>query len=100
MQAVQDNPANVSMVALCAALGLPRATVYRAMAPSPERPARRPPPRTLPPQERAAVLDVLHEPRFVDQAPAEVVATLLDEGRYVASERTMYRLLVVRHTRP
>lgn len=93
MQAVQDKPANVSMVALCAALGLPRATVYRAMAPSPERPARRPPPRTLPPQERAAVLDVLHEPRFVDQAPAEVVATLLDEGRYVASERTMYRLL-------
>jgi putative transposase len=93
MQAVQDKPASVSMVALCAALRLPRATVYRAMAPRPERPARRPPPRTLPPQERAAVLDVLHEPRFVDQAPAEVVATLLDEGRYVASERTMYRIL-------
>ena len=39
------------------------------------------------------VLDVLHEPRFVDLAPAEVYATLLDEKRYVCSERTMYRVL-------
>jgi putative transposase len=39
------------------------------------------------------VRDVLHEPRFVDLAPAEVVATLLDEGTYLASERTMYRIL-------
>jgi putative transposase len=36
---------------------------------------------------------VLHAPRFVDLAPAEVVATLLDEGTYLASERTMYRIL-------
>jgi putative transposase len=36
---------------------------------------------------------VLHAPRFVDLAPAEVVATLLDEGIYLASERTMYRIL-------
>lgn len=39
------------------------------------------------------VLVVLHEPRFVDLAPAEVYATLLDEGRYLCSERTMYRVL-------
>ena len=39
------------------------------------------------------MLTVLHEPRFVDLAPAEVYATLLDEGRYLCSERTMYRLL-------
>jgi putative transposase len=39
------------------------------------------------------VLAVLHEPRFVDLAPAEVYATLLDEGRYLCSERTMYRVL-------
>jgi putative transposase len=39
------------------------------------------------------VLAVLHEPQFVDLAPAEVYATLLDEGRYLCSERTMYRLL-------
>jgi putative transposase len=39
------------------------------------------------------VLETLHEPRFVDQSPAEVYATLLDEGTYLCSERTMYRLL-------
>ena len=37
--------------------------------------------------------NVLASPRFVDRAPAEVVATLLDEGRYLCSERTMYRIL-------
>jgi putative transposase len=39
------------------------------------------------------VLDVLHEPRFMDLAPAEVYATLLDEGIYLCAERTMYRIL-------
>jgi putative transposase len=39
------------------------------------------------------VLDVLHEPRFVDQAPAEVYASLLEEGRYLCSIRTMHRIL-------
>jgi len=39
------------------------------------------------------VLAVLHEPRFVDHAPAEIYATLLDAGQYLCSERTMYRLL-------
>ena len=39
------------------------------------------------------ILDVLAGPRFVDRAPAEVVATLLDEGHYLCSERTMYRIL-------
>jgi putative transposase len=38
-------------------------------------------------------LDILHEPRFVDLAPAQVYAGLLDEGRYVCSQRTMYRIL-------
>ena len=40
------------------------------------------------------MLTVLHEPRFIDQAPAEVHASLLDEGRYLCSLRTMYRILV------
>jgi putative transposase len=43
--------------------------------------------------ETQAVLEQLHSPRFVDQAPAEVYATLLDEGTYLCSERTMYRIL-------
>ena len=50
-------------------------------------------PRALSPTERAAVLEVLHAPRFQDAAPATVYATLLDEQVYLASERTMYRLL-------
>ena len=50
-------------------------------------------PRALSVAERTAVLDVLHSPRFQDAAPAAVYATLLDEGTYLASERTMYRLL-------
>jgi putative transposase len=47
--------------------------------------------------DQRIVLARLHEPRFVDLAPAEVYATLLDEGRYLCSERTMYRLLAAHH---
>jgi putative transposase len=50
-------------------------------------------PRALSGAEQQAVLDLLHAPRFRDAAPAAVYATLLDEGVYLASERTMYRLL-------
>jgi putative transposase len=77
----------------CAALGVPRATYYRRRRPQNTPPRRSPSPRALNTAERAAVLAVLHEPRFVDLAPAEVYATLLDEGRYLCSERTMYRVL-------
>lgn len=51
------------------------------------------PERALTEAERQAVLDVLHSPRFVDQSPVEVYATLLDEGTYLCSVRTMYRIL-------
>lgn len=57
----------------------------------------RPACRALSAAERRAVLDVLHCERFVDCSPAQVNATLLDEGRYLASEGTMYRLLAARH---
>ena len=77
----------------CAALGLPRATYYRRRRPPRAAPPRRPSPRALSSGERAAVLTLLHEPRFVDHAPAEIYATLLDAGQYLCSERTMYRLL-------
>jgi putative transposase len=50
-------------------------------------------PRALSAAEQQAVRDVLHSERFRDSAPAAVYATLLDEGTYLASERTMYRLL-------
>jgi putative transposase len=47
--------------------------------------------------EREAILAELHSERFLDSSPAQVWATLLDEGTYLASERTMYRLLEARH---
>jgi putative transposase len=77
----------------CVALGLPRATYYRRRWSQNAPPRRRSSPRALSDAERLALLAVLHEPRFVDLAPAEVYATLLDEGRYLCSERTMYRVL-------
>ena len=51
------------------------------------------PPLALDAQERQALLDTLNGERFADTAPAAVHATLLDEGRYLGSVRTMYRLL-------
>ena len=50
-------------------------------------------PRALSHAERQAIRDVLHSDRFVDMAPAEVWATLLDEGVYLGSISTFYRLL-------
>ena len=81
----------------CAALGLPRATYYRRRRPQSGPPARARSPRALSTGERAAVLDVLHAPRFMDLAPAEVYATLLDAGQSLCAERTMYRLLAASH---
>jgi putative transposase len=83
----------------CRALGVAPATIYRRRRPPEPRPHRpRPvPARALTDTEREAVLAELHSERFVDASPAQVWATLLDEGRYLASERTMYRLLAARH---
>jgi putative transposase len=92
MEAIALHGPRLGIAPLCAALSLPRATYYRRR--KHQAPVRRPvPTRTLSTSEREAVLAVLHEPRFVDQAPAEVHARLLDEGRYLCSERTMYRIL-------
>lgn len=96
MRAAEEVGATVGVQQACEALGVARATLYRCRArreaPAPEEP-RPPSPRALPAEERQAVLDELHSERFVDKAPAEVYATLLDEGRHLCSIRTMYRLL-------
>ena len=95
MAAAIEAVPTLGMAAACRALELSRATVYRHRSPRPTaEPRPRPtPPRALSGPERSVVLEVLHAERFVDAAPAEVYATLLDEGRYLASERTMYRIL-------
>ena len=94
MQKVEELGSRLGVAPTCAALGIPRATYYRRQQPKqePERP-RPASVRALSEAERQGVLDVLHEPRFADQAPAEVYATLLDEKKYLCSERTMYRVL-------
>jgi len=83
----------------CRALGASPATIYRRRTPPSPRPVRprQPPARALSVAEREAVLAELHSERFADCSPAQVWATLLDEGSYLASERTMYRLLAARH---
>jgi hypothetical protein len=89
-----DDPL-VPIAQACAALGISRATLYRQTRPAtpPALPVRAPSPRRLSDPERQAVLDVLHSEEFVDQPPPEVYARLLSRGVYLASIRTMYRLL-------
>jgi putative transposase len=95
---VEERRTQVGVAPLCAALGLPRATFYRRRAtpspvPAPAR-ARRIPRQALTPAERAGVLALLHEDRFVDLAPAQVWAQVLDAGQVPpCSIRTMYRVL-------
>ena len=93
MTTVTELGPRLGIAPTCAALGLPRATYYRRRRPQ-SAPALRPRShRALSPDEETTVLARLHEPRFMDLAPAEVYATLLDAGEYLCSERTMYRIL-------
>ena len=85
----------VGVAGACRAVGRARASHYRRGRPprcGPPMP-RPTPPNALSATERQAVLDVLHSDRFADAAPAQVWATMLDEGDYLGSESTMYRLL-------
>ncbi|WP_184757819.1 IS3 family transposase [Streptosporangium album] len=80
----------------CRILGRSRAGVYRKRHPRPRVARERTPfhhPAELSQEERAHVLAVLDSPRFVDRSPGQVWAILLDEGTYLCSQATMYRLL-------
>ena len=86
--------AHVPTATACALLGRSRATHYRRRQPAPEpgvvtERRRAAQPRALSETERVEVLDVLHSDRFVDESPATTWATLLDEGRYLASPATV-----------
>ena len=100
MSAVNSLADEVGVAAACRALRMPRSALYRDRAsrrvcslPAPVVAQRRRPPLALSEHEQRVVLDVLNSPRFVNCAPAAIHAQLLDEGRYIASVRTMYRLL-------
>ncbi len=95
MRLIKNNAEFMGVRPACMALAFPRSTYYRQSKPISEtgkrpRPA---PARALSKNERKAVLDILHSDRFIDAAPAEIVATLLDEGAYYGSARTRYRIL-------
>jgi putative transposase len=85
---------DVGIATACAGLGVSRASYYRQQQPKISEPKPRTKPvRALSQEERQQVLEVLHSERFIDQSPAEVYATLLDEGIYLCSIRTLYRIL-------
>lgn len=86
-------PGGGMIAASCAALGLSRASLHRRKRPTRTTQPRAKSRRSLDANERRVVLDLLREPRFVDLAPAEIYACLLDEGVYLCSIRTMYRVL-------
>jgi putative transposase len=104
MDAVTHLAPTVGVLAACDVLGVARASFYRqrpmlgppaspasaVVLPAAQRPA---PARSLSAVERASVLRLLHAERFQDRSPAAIQATLLDEGQYLCSTRTMYRIL-------
>jgi putative transposase len=96
-QAIEELVPLVGVTAACRAVGRPRSCHYRwhRQSPPPPKPERvaTPQPRALSEVERKEVLRVLHDPEHVDEAPATVYAKLLDQGVYLASTSTMYRIL-------
>ena len=93
MSAALELAHDVGRSAACRALGVPRASLYRSQQPAAAPRPRPTPARALTPQERYVVREHLHSERFRDKAPAEVYATLLDEGVFLCSVRTMHRIL-------
>jgi putative transposase len=102
MDAVTLLSSTVGIEPACLALGMARASYYRQrpllgpsaveqpLIPCHPRPA---PARALCADERLAVRAILNCERFQDCSPAAINATLLDEGQYLCSTRTMYRIL-------
>jgi putative transposase len=96
MEAAAILSSEIGIKPACAALKVSRSGYYRPQTQEtiPFKFKKRPsPPRALSLAERQEVLDILHNERFVDRAPYEIYATLLDEGQYHCSIRTMYRIL-------
>lgn len=93
MVAATQLASDVGIQAACDALGVVRSSYYRHQRGPTVLQPRSASPRALSSLEQASVLAHLHEERFLDQSPAAVQATLLDEGVYFCCTRTMYRIL-------
>lgn len=83
----------IGVKSACEALNVPRSQVYRAREPKKVIQARPTPSHALSTAEKAKVREILNSERFMDQAPRQVYASLLDEGTYLCHWRTMYRIL-------
>lgn len=87
----------IGVKAACKVLNVPRSQIYRARQPKTEPSPRPTPAHALSTEERSVVRDVLNSEPFMDQAPRQVYASLLDKGRYLCHWRTMYRILWAHH---
>jgi len=101
MKAASELSSDVGRKPACEAVNVPRATFYRYLhrldSPETDHGLRTVPPLTLSLAERQNIINILHTERFQDRTPYEVFATLLDEGQYHCSIRTMYRILKSEH---
>ncbi len=91
--AAEELAKTIGLQAACAALALPRSSLYRARKPLPEKKNREKSLRALSKAEEEEIRNELNSERFQNLAPREVFATLMDEGRYLCSWRSMYRIL-------
>lgn len=93
IQSAESLAPTIGVSAACELVGVPRSSLYQARQPK-TAPAPRPTPaRALTVAERDEVRQLLNSDRFVDQAPRQVYASLLDEAIYLCHWRTMYRIL-------
>jgi len=100
MSMIERHRQQIGTLSLCQALEIPRASFYRQQTKNTATPlvvVRKRPEHALSDSEQQTVLATLHEPHFVDLAPPQVYAQLLEEGQYLCSIRTMYRLLAANH---
>lgn len=93
IQTAEGLAPTLNLTTACEVLSVPRSTVYRRRQPKPKTAPKSPPARALSDRERQQVRETLNSDRFADCAPRQVYAELLDEGRYLCSYRTMYRIL-------
>jgi len=93
MQSAEQLGQRIGLEAACIALSVPRSSLYRARRPRSVRSHPKISPRAFSEAEKIKVCEELNSERFQDCAPREAYATLLDEGQYLCSWRSMYRIL-------
>lgn len=93
MQTAEQLGTAIGVEKACRVLSVPRSRLYRSRRAPNEPILRLPSPRALSETETSAIRAMLNSERFADQSPREVYATLIDEGQYLCSYRTMYRIL-------